>query len=66
MIQEIINRIKIEFTYPIGTRLSLKNDYLGESHVVKGYSYYDGSGYLLFEDGGKLSIRRLDLITAVN
>lgn len=57
----------LEFTqiateYPIGTRLILKDDYPGDSHVVKGYTYFSRSGYLNFEDGGKINMDRLELV----
>lgn len=63
MMQTVINRIIMELRYPPGTLLRLRGDYpQDDMHEVAGYSYYGREGYLLFQDGRKLSMERLDLI----
>lgn len=51
--------------YPIGTKLRLKDDYPFVIRVVSGYEVYENETYLLFEDGSKLNIKRLEDIKEV-
>lgn len=51
--------------YPIGTRLRLENDYLGESHEV--YQYINGAdgAYMEFRDGARPNLTNIDQIRDV-
>lgn len=51
--------------YPIGTVLKLKDDYPSDFHEVYGYEVSADNMSLLFKDGMKLSISRIDLIEEV-
>ena len=51
--------------YHIGTKLRLKDDYPFVVRVVSGYEVYENETYLLFEDGSKLNIKRLEDIKEV-
>lgn len=51
--------------YPIGTKLRLSDDDPGTVREVHGYEWFGGSGNLIFKDGNKLSMARLELILEV-
>ena len=51
--------------YPIGTKMRIKNDYKRIVREVRGYEWFGDGGNILFLDGGRLNMKRLDLITEV-
>ena len=51
--------------YPIGTKMRIKNDYKRIVRDVHGYEWFGDGGNIPFLDGGRLNMKRLDLITEV-
>lgn len=51
--------------YPIGIRLRLVNDYLGDSHEVYGYTNNADGAYIEFRDGSRLNLANIDQIREV-
>lgn len=51
--------------YPIGIRLRLVNDYLGDSHEVYGYTNNADGAYIDFRDGSRLNLVNIDQIREV-
>ena len=52
-----MNVFRTMAVYPIGTKMRIKNDY---KRIVR-----EVHGYERFGDGGRLNMKRLDLITEV-
>lgn len=50
---------------PIGTKLRLMDDDVGVIHEVFGYEWFADSANIIFKDGGKLNLERMDLIVEV-
>lgn len=57
--------MSIQESYPIGTRLRLLDDDPGVVHEVYGYERSAGGDFILFKNGIKLNILRLELIEEV-
>lgn len=51
--------------YPIGTRIRLADDYPGTTHEVCGYEWFADHASIIFKDGSKLNVKRLELIAEV-
>lgn len=51
--------------YPFCTKIRFKDDYPGSIHEVYGYEWLADGSYIIFRDGTKLNMRRLELITEV-
>lgn len=51
--------------YPIGTKIRLADDDPGTIHEVYGYEWFEDSGNIIFRDGTKLNMSRLDLVEEV-
>lgn len=49
---------------PIGTEVRLKDD-PSVKHIIHGYEWFDTDANIIFRDGTKLSIKRLELIAEV-
>ena len=60
-----MNVFRIIEVYPIGTKMRIKNDYKRIVREVHGYEWFGDGGNILFLDGGRLNMKRLDLITEV-
>lgn len=60
-----MNVFRIMAVYPIGTIVRVKDDYPGNTHEVYGYEWFGDSGNIIFRDGTKLNMRRLELIEEV-
>lgn len=56
---------KILALYPIGTKFRLTDDDPGTIHEVYGYEWFEDSGNIIFQDGTKLNMSRLDLVEEV-
>ena len=50
---------------PIGTRVHLKDDDAGVIHEIHGYELFADHANIIFKDGTKLNVARLDLIQEV-
>lgn len=51
--------------YPIGTKMRIKDDDPGIIHEVFGYEWFADSANIIFRDGTKLNMRRMELIEEV-
>ena len=51
--------------YPIGTKMRIRDDDPGIIHEVYGYEWFGDSGNIIFRDGTKLNMRRIELIEEV-
>lgn len=51
--------------YPIGTRLRLVGDYPGTERIVHGYEALKDNLSLIFRDGTRLNVQRIELIEEV-
>lgn len=51
--------------YPIGTKIRLSDDDPDTIRQVHGYEWFGGTGNIIFRDGGKLNMARLELIVEV-
>ena len=51
--------------YPIGTKVRIKEDDPGTIHEVYGYEWFGDAGNIIFRDGTKLNMRRIELIEEV-
>lgn len=51
--------------YPIGTKIRLVDDYPGTVHEIYGYEWLGEKTNIMFVDGTKLSMDRLDLVADV-
>lgn len=51
--------------YPIGTKLRLSDDDPDTVREVYGYEWFGGTGNIIFKDGIKLNMGRLELIAEV-
>ena len=60
-----MNVFSVIAVYPIGTKVRIKDDDPGTIHEVYGYEWFGDGGNILFLDGGRLNMKRLDLITEV-
>lgn len=60
-----MNVFRTMAVYPIGTKMRIKNDYKRIVREVHGYEWFGDGGNILFLDGGRLNMKRLDLITEV-
>ena len=60
-----LNVFGIIAVYPIGTKIRIKGDNPGTIHVVYGYEWIGDSGSIIFRDGTKLNMRRIELIEEV-
>lgn len=58
----MINLFKIIDKLPIGTKLHLKDDDIGVIHEVHGYELFADHTNIIFKDGTKLNMARLELI----
>ena len=47
---------------PIGTKLHLKDDDMGVIHEIHGYELFADYANIIFKDGTKLNIARLEFI----
>lgn len=60
-----MNVYSISETYPIGTKMRLADDDPGTIHEVLGYEWFADHANIIFKDGSKLSLERLELIVEV-
>lgn len=60
-----MNPFSIIYTLPIGAVVRLKNDGPEVIHEVRGYEWTARDANIIFSDGTKLSISRLELIEGV-
>lgn len=60
-----MNLYNIIYLLPIGTKVFLRTDTQNVAREVIGYEWVYQSGNILFKDGYKLSMNRLDLIAVV-
>lgn len=60
-----MNVYSIPEIYPIGTKVRLSDDYPGIIHEVLGYEHFADYSNIVFKDGSKLNVNRLDLIAEV-
>lgn len=61
-----MNLYNIIYCLPIGTKVFLKHDCNNVAREVAGYEWFYQSGNILFKDGYKLSMNRLDQIVFVD
>lgn len=61
-----VNLYNIIYCLPVGTRVFLKHDCKNVAREVIGYEWFYDTGNVLFRDGSKLSMNRLDLIAALD
>lgn len=59
------NLFKIIAKLPIGTKVHLKDDDTGVIHEIHGYEWFSDHANIIFRDGTKLSMARLELIQEV-
>ena len=50
---------------PIGTKVCLKDDYPGTTHIIDGYTVTAQGSYMEFRDGSSLNIANIELIESV-
>lgn len=50
---------------PFGTKVRLKDDYPGVTHVVNGYNMTPEGSYMEFRDGSRLNIANIEQIESV-
>ena len=57
----MISFLEMVQQYPIGAKINVpEEDGKRERHrEISGYEYYNGTGYLLFRDSGKMDVERL-------
>lgn len=55
-----IKRLTKKFNEYYGKEIRLKADDLGVTHIVCGFKYECGNGYLTFKDGTSIHIDRVD------
>lgn len=60
-----MNVFSIMALYPIGTKMRIKDDDPGIIHEVFGYEWFADSANIIFRDGTKLNMRRIELIEEV-
>ena len=60
-----MNVFGITAVYPIGTKVRIADDDPGTIHEVYGYEWFGDSGNIIFRDGTKLNMRRIELIEEV-
>lgn len=60
-----MNALGIIAVYPIGTKMRLKDDDPGTIREVYGYELLGDTENILFLDGCRLNMKRLDLIKEV-
>ena len=60
-----MNVFSIMAVYPIGTKVRIKDDDPGIIHEVFGYEWFADSANIIFLDGTKLNMRRIELIEEV-
>lgn len=60
-----MNVYSIPESYPIGTKMILVDDDPGTIHEVYGYEWFGDHANIIFLDGTKLSMDRLELIVEV-
>lgn len=60
-----MNLYNIMTRCPIGATLSLSDDDPGTVREVHGYEWFGGTGNIIFKDGSKLNMERLELIVEV-
>ena len=60
-----MNVFNISAVYPPGTKLRIKDDDPGIIHEVYGYEWFGDAGNIIFLDGTKLNMRRIELIEEV-
>lgn len=51
--------------YPPGTKMRLKDDDRDTIHEVYGYEWFADGANIIFKDGGRLNLKRLELIEEV-
>lgn len=60
-----MNVFAIIAVYPIGTKMRIKDDDPGIIHEVHGYEWIRDTFNIIFRDGTKLNMRRIELIEEV-
>ena len=60
-----MNVFGIIAVYPIGTKVRIADDDPGTIHEVYGYEWFGDDGNIIFRDGTKLNMRRIELIEEV-
>ena len=60
-----MNVFSVIAVYPIGTKVRIKDDDPGIIHEVNGYEWFGDAGNIIFRDGTKLNMRRIELIEEV-
>ena len=60
-----MNVFGIIAVYPIGTKMRIKDDDPGTIREVYGYEWLNNTGSIIFRDGTKLNMRRMELIEEV-
>lgn len=60
-----MNIFNVMAVYPIGKKLRLADDDPGTIREVYGYECFDNHANIIFKDGSKLSLSRLDLVVEV-
>lgn len=60
-----MNPFSIIYNLPIGAMVHLRDDGPEENHQVHGYEWFATDANVIFTDGTKLSVKRLELIEKV-
>ena len=60
-----MNIYSIMARYPIGTMVRLSDDDPNTIRQVHGYEWFANHANIIFKDGSKLNVNRLDLIAEV-
>ena len=60
-----MNVFSVIAVYPIGTPPRTKDDDPGITHEAYGYEWFGDAGNIIFRDGTKLNMRRIELIEEV-
>lgn len=57
----MISFLEMAQQYPIGTKVNVpeENGAREKQQEIIGYEYYNGTGYLLFRDSGKLDVEQM-------
>lgn len=63
--KSIMDISKIINTYPIGTKVKLTDDGIDVVHEVYGYELFADCTNIVFKDGIKLNMKRIELIAEV-
>jgi len=56
----------ISYDLPIGAKVHLKDEAAEVVHEVQGYEWYQETGNVIFKDGAKLNMDRLEMVSRIS